>query len=396
MAITVQDQHGTYGRKRKADGPPLDKRSARYFVVVNNVWSKGATTRKAAEQIERKMKGDVDRGVSLSGSALTLREFFDGVWWPSVDARQKRGDIAIGTALHYKIIANSYILPTLGTRRLRHLSAADLRALYAGLRDREKPLSARTIQAAHRVASMMLVFALDDGYITKNPALGRDVAPKGRATSVERDAVWDAAQIKTFLEVVGGDRLFALWRLAATTGMRRGELLAMRWSDLELSAGRAHIVRSFVLSPDHKVRYTSPKTARGRRTIDLDAATVKALKSHRKAQAEERLASLGAWPETGDDFDLVFTDEVGRPLFPRTVTMRFAEIIADADLVKIRLHDLRHSVATLMLRAGVPVHVVSEHLGHASPSITMDVYAHVLRDQRTDAAAKLASAIDSS
>ena len=388
-----QGQNSNERRPQKEGRPPLRKVFGSLFFLVKCGGRGGGAERpnKTTGRRKRKTKGGGGGGLFFF---LVTESAAVGSWL--VDARQKRGDIAIGTALHYKIIANSYILPTLGTRRLRHLSAADLRALYAGLRDREKPLSARTIQAAHRVASMMLVFALDDGYITKNPALGRDVAPKGRATSVERDAVWDAAQIKTFLEVVGGDRLFALWRLAATTGMRRGELLAMRWSDLELSAGRAHIVRSFVLSPDHKVRYTSPKTARGRRTIDLDAATVKALKSHRRAQAEERLASLGAWPETGDDFDLVFTDEVGRPLFPRTVTMRFAEIIADADLVKIRLHDLRHSVATLMLRAGVPVHVVSEHLGHASPSITMDVYAHVLRDQRTDAAAKLASAIDSS
>jgi integrase len=394
MAITVQDRNGTYGRKRKAEGPPLDKRSARYFAVVNNVWSKGATTRRAAELVERKMKADAERGVSLSGSALTLQQFFDTVWWPSVDARQKRGDIAIGTALHYKIVADSYILPTLGAKRLRHLRAADLRTLYAGLREREKPLSARTIQATHRVASMILVFALDDGYIVSNPARGRDVAPKARSTAPERDGVWDAAQIKSFLEVVADDRLFALWRLAATTGMRRGELLALRWSALDLTTGRAHVERSFVLGPDHVVRYTSPKTARGRRTIDLDAATVKALKLHRKQQAQERLASLGAWPEEGEDADLVFTDEVGRPLFPRTVTMRFAVIIKDAELPKVRLHDLRHSVATLMLRAGVPVHVVSEHLGHASPSITMDVYAHVLRDQRTDATAKLAAAID--
>jgi hypothetical protein len=182
MAITVQDRNGTYGRKRKAEGPPLDKRSARYFAVVNNVWSKGATTRRAAELVERKMKADAERGVSLTGSALTLQQFFDTVWWPSVDSRQKRGDIAIGTALHYKIVADSYILPTLGAKRLRHLSPAHLRALYAELRAREKPLSPRTIQATHRVVSMMLVFALDDGYIVSNPARGRDVAPKTRST----------------------------------------------------------------------------------------------------------------------------------------------------------------------------------------------------------------------
>ncbi len=394
MAITAQDRNGTYGRKRKADGPPLDKRTARYFAVVGNVWSKGFPTRREAEQVERDMKSKAERGVNLSASALTLQEFFDTVWWANVDARRQRGDIAIGTALHYRVVAKSYVLPELGEKRLRELRAADLRKLYASLGQR---LSARTVQAAHRVVAMMLAFAQEDGYMPSNPAHARDVAPRGlrrRADAPDVVHAWDGAQVRTFLEAIAGDRLYALWRLAALSGMRRGELLGLRWSDLDLDASTARVERSLVLSPDAKVRYSTPKTARSRRTIDLDAATADALRVHRKRQAAEQLASLGVWPEDGPDAGLVFTDAIGRPMHPRTVTLQFRALVDAAGVPKIRLHDTRHTAATLMLRAGVPVHVVSEILGHANTSITMDVYAHVLPDQKTDATTRLAAAID--
>ncbi len=140
--------------------------------------------------------------------------------------------------------------------------------------------------------------------------------------------------------------------------------------------------------------YSIPKTARSHRTIQLDAATIDALRAHRKRQAAEQLAALGAWPDDGPDAGVVFTDEVGRPMHPRVITMQFAALVAAAGVPKIRLHDTRHTAATLMLRAGVPVHVVSEILGHANTSITMDVYAHVLLDQKSDATTRLAAAID--
>jgi integrase len=195
-----------------------------------------------------------------------------------------------------------------------------------------------------------------------------------------------------FLDYVANDAWFALWRLAATTG--RGELLALRWDDVDLAAGRVTVGRSLVLGPDHRVRYTIPKSARRRRAIEIDDATVAALKAHRKGQAAAKLRSLGTWPEKGDDARLVFTDEIGRAVFPRSVTTRFADLVAEAELPHIRLHDLRHTHATLLLREGVPVDVVSERLGHASPSITLDVYAHALADQRTDAATRFAAVID--
>src|SRR4051794_2819394 len=111
MAITVRDRHGTYGRKRKAEGPKLDAKTARYFAVVGGSWSRGYATKKEADRAERAMKDAADRGVNLVSASMTFRDFFERVWWPSVETRQKRDDIAIGTALHYSVMAKSYLLP---------------------------------------------------------------------------------------------------------------------------------------------------------------------------------------------------------------------------------------------------------------------------------------------
>jgi integrase len=207
---------------------------------------------------------------------------------------------------------------------------------------------------------------------------------------------WAPEEVRTFLTCAADDRLFAAWRLLATCGLRRGEVLGLRWTDLNLRALTLRVDRSLVADPRSRVLvWQTPKTERSRRTIDLDAATVNALKSHRKQQASERLAAMGAWPD-GDDqaADLVFADKTGQPIRPATFSRQFDALVKRAEVTRIRLHDLRHTAATLLLRAGVPVHVVSERLGHASTSITMDVYAHSLRDQRSGAADAIASAID--
>ncbi|MCU1426901.1 MAG: integrase family protein [Actinomycetia bacterium] len=151
---------------------------------------------------------------------------------------------------------------------------------------------------------------------------------------------------------------------------------------------------SLVVTPDGKLRFETPKTERSRRTVELDTATVNALRIHRKRQASEQLEALGAWPSDRPEVGLVFTDEAGRPLNPVWVSRRFTALGKGAALPRIRLHDLRHSAATLLLQIGTPAHAVSQRLGHASTSITMDVYAHALDDQRSGAADAIAGAID--
>ena len=155
--------------------------------------------------------------------------------------------------------------------------------------------------------------------------------------------------------------------------MRRGELLGLRWSDVDLDANSITVRQNLVLV-DHERAYSEPKSAAGRRTISIDAETVAALRSHRARQAAGRLAWGAAWTDTG----LLFGLEDGNPLHPESVTKRFDQLRRAGSLPVTTFHGLRHSHATALLRAGVPIRVVSQRLGHASVGVTLGIYAHVL------------------
>jgi len=200
--------------------------------------------------------------------------------------------------------------------------------------------------------------------------------------------VWSPQQLRTFLDHVRDDRLYAAWLLLATTGMRRGEVAGLRWVDVDLDAGRVSPRRPRVVV-NHEVIVSEPKTAKGRRSIALDPATVAALRDHRRWQLEDRLAVGPRWEDAG----LVFTWPDGRPLHPERFSRWFEQHTRAAGLPKIRLHDVRHSYATAALAAGVPAKVVSERLGHANIAITMDTYSHVLPGLDAEAAGTVARLI---
>ncbi len=199
---------------------------------------------------------------------------------------------------------------------------------------------------------------------------------------------WSGTELGRFLESVRDDRLAACWRFLAVTGCRRGEALGLRWRDLDLDAGRAIIVQTVVGSR----AISETKTDRGRRTIALDDTTIAALREHRRAQNAERLLMRTAY----EDHDLVFCREDGTPIWPRSLTRAFARIVNTANLPQIRLHDLRHTHATLALQAGVHPKVVQERLGHATISITLDVYSHAIPAMQEDAAARVADLVSPS
>jgi integrase len=199
---------------------------------------------------------------------------------------------------------------------------------------------------------------------------------------------WDAPTLARFLEVTKDDRHQPAWLFLATTGCRRGEALGLRWSDVDLEAGRV-VIRQTVSAIAHQIR-VQPRTKSGKpRTIALDALTVVALRAVRARQAQERLL-LGSDYE---DRDLVFARPDGRPQHPEHFSMAFERRISRYELPRIRLHDLRHTWATLALAAGVDVKIVSERLGHASAKITWDIYQHVTPTMQTDAAETVARLI---
>jgi integrase len=204
----------------------------------------------------------------------------------------------------------------------------------------------------------------------------------------------DPEQLRAFLDTASQHRLFAFYRLAAYTGARRGELLNLRWHDIDLDHGEVSITGSAAVIAGQRVEGTT-KSGRSR-TVSIDPGTVQVLRDHRRRQAEERLKVGPEWCGTGD---YVFSTAWGKPIHPDTVSsLMTGLIVAHNDrqgqpLPHARLHDLRHVHATTLLLAGVPVHVVAARLGHADPSITLRVYAHVISDQLTEAADIFARAI---
>jgi integrase len=199
---------------------------------------------------------------------------------------------------------------------------------------------------------------------------------------------WTRDDLHDFLEFAKPHRLYAAFFVLAMTGARRGEVLGLRWSDVDLGGAALYVRRSLVCVT-HEAQYSETKTARSRRAIALDPATVSTLRAHRSRQLAERLAAGEAY----DDSDLVFVDSMGRALHPERFSRTFQEQVARATLPRIRLHDLRHTWASLALQRGIHPKVVSERLGHANTTITLDIYSHVAASMHADAANAVAAFI---
>lgn len=193
--------------------------------------------------------------------------------------------------------------------------------------------------------------------------------------------VWTASELREFLLGMTGDRLYPALFLAAHTGMRRGEVLGLHWHDLDLDASRLS-VRQAIISVAYEVKVSDVKTGTGRRTINLDDRTVGVLRAWRKAALAERMLVGPAYV----DHDLVFPRPDGKPTHPDAFSQTFDRAVGRLGLPVISLHGLRHTHATLLLRAGVPVKVVSERLGHANPAFTLTVYQHVIPGMQEEAA----------
>ena len=248
-------------------------------------------------------------------------------------------------------------------------------------------LAPRTVRYVHTILHRAFRDAVRWGRLARNPT---DAADPPRASASARPAMttWTAGELRAFLDHLHGHRLPAAFVLLATSGARRGEVLGLRWSDLNHDAGRPSIVQT-VVAVNHQVQIGSPKTAKGRRTVALDPGTVAALREHRKRQLAERLLMGAGFTDRG----LVFCRPDGGPLHPERFSRMFDREIAKTELPRIRLHDLRHSWASLALSAGVHPKVVQERLGHASISITLDVYSHVTPELRREAADALGKAL---
>lgn len=342
-------------------------------------WHSGFATRKEAERAARELLTRVENGtyVDTAHGRRSVAEFLVNEWLPA-----KRATVKATTLASYRLHVNAYIVPRLGAVRLSSLRAPQLNSFYADLLEAGRcsgdgALAPKTVRNIHGTLHKALDDAVRWDRIAGNPAARAD-PPKGASPEMR---IWTAEQLRAFLGYVRADRLVAAWHLLATTGMRRGELLGLRWADVDLEEGFLS-VRQTRVSVDYEVEVGTPKTERATRTVAVDPATVAVLREHRARQFEERLAWGPAWTDTG----LVFTREDGTEIHPQRLSQCFRRLAASSDLPPIRLHDVRHSYATALIKAGQPLKVVSQRIGHASPTITMAIYQHVLPSDDVEAA----------
>jgi integrase len=300
-----------------------------------------------------------------------------------------RAHVRPATHKSYRQVVRAYLRPHLGDRSLVDLDTTMIEAFYtdllAGGGVRGKPLSVRSVRYTHAVLRRALEDALLDGLVAHNAAANaRPPRPQAVLDDLDDDLhVWTAEQARRFLAEVDDDPHRAVWHLALGTGARRAELLGLRWSDVDLDVGQVLIRRALTVV-DGVARLLGVKTSRPR-TVAIAPSVVDALARERDRQEQARRAAAG-WE---DRWGLVFTTDTGAPVDPYRLTVAFRERVREASVPVVRLHDLRHTHASLLLATGVPVNVVSARLGHTSIAMTMDVYAHLLPGQDADAVAAL-------
>jgi integrase len=344
-------------------------------------WITGGARRADAERVLADLIRKKHEGEPLVAHKGTLGQYLTERWLPVQESRLRHS-----THDSYRRNIDLHVLPALGQRQLAKLSPADLDLFYADLLTKgrrgkgsdKKGLAPKTVRNVHVMLNKALSDAQRKGLVVRNVAELAD-PPKLSAQRREEVRAWDADQLWTFLDAMAIQRFFPAFHLSAHTGMRRGEILGLRWGDVDLELGRVS-VRQALVSVAYEVHVSDVKTGNGRRTIDIEEDAIAVLDSWRALRTEERGGKAPA------KTDLVFSRPDGSWLHPDLFSQIFDRVVAKLDVPEITLHDLRHTHATILLMNGVPVKVVSERLGHASPAFTMSVYQHVLPGMQAEAA----------
>lgn len=378
------------GRRWRAvfDGPPDPATGQR-----RQTGRRGFETRREAEAFLREALAKVETGTWAQASRLTLREYLDS-WLLTLRVKPT-------TLSDYRQSVERYVDPRIGGLRLTGLSPEHIDGLYrelerhgkragpctvAGITCREHGcipdehdgLSPKSVRLVHGMLHKALNDGVERGLIPRNPAsLAHPPTAKQVRSSNPREHVWDQEQLATFLEHAADDRLHALWRLALTTAGRRGELLGLRWADVDLGRNTVRFgAQTLTTVRGTLVWQHEGKTDAATRTLAVDLGTTSVLRGHHGRQEAQKAAAGGAW--RGDPHGpLVFTTSVGTAIRPSALYHRLQVISRQAGLPRIDIHGLRHSYATAALRAGVSPEVLAQRLGHADVSITLSLYAHV-------------------
>ncbi|HEU5349522.1 MAG TPA: site-specific integrase [Ktedonobacterales bacterium] len=371
---------GRRGRKSNGEGSIRQRANglweARITLPGGNPKSFYAKKKEDALRKQRQAQHAIDRGLPvLSDERQTLDAFLTS-WLEGIRPPQVRPK----TYRTYEQLMRVHVIPSLGRVRLAKLAPQQLQALYA-----ERLASGRsptTVRHIHAVLHVALEQAVRWNLVARNVADLVD-APRMRRTEM---LVLNAEQARAFLAVAQGDRLEALYVAALTTGMREGELLALRWRDVDLDAGHVQVRNTLQKLPGQPPVIAPAKTNYSHRKITLSTTALEALRAHRVRQNAERLAMGPVW----EDWELVFCTTIGTPLSGKNLLERgLRPLLKRATLPPLRFHDLRHTCATLLLLQEVHPKIVSEMLGHSSVAITLQVYSHVLPDMQKQARAAM-------
>jgi len=336
-------------------------------------------TKKDAQKYLNQKLREKDLGIPLEQSKEFLDDFLDR-WLSDV----VKGRVRPNTYSSYEWVLSAYVRPELGSRKLPDIKAPDIQRLYRQMRD--KGLSARTIRYAHTVLSSALGQAVKWHLLAVNPCRHVEL-PKKQKPEV---GYFTAEQARAFLAAAEGDRLYALFLVAIECGLRPEEYLALRWKDVDLERNSLQVRRVINFLKGGGFVFDDPKTKTSRRSMHISDQLADALAAKRREQLEERMKAGPVY----QDHDLVFATPLGMPLsLPNVRNRHFIPIRDAAGLPKIRLYDLRHTTATMMLAEGIHPKVVSERLGHDGVVITLDTYSHVLPNLQKNATDFMARAL---
>jgi integrase len=386
----------------------IRKRGRKWVVVVDvgrhengkrkQRWYSGFDKRGDAEERLVEILGQLRTGTHVESTRMTLAEFLTKEWLPA-----RRASLRPSTCESYERNIRVHVerrdvgneplqgVEPIGGVRLQHLTPAHLNQFYgelltSGRRD-GKGLSPRTVRYVHTILRRALQDAVRWGKLVRNPADAAE-PPRHSATKPTPANCWTAEQLRLFLEHVREERLYPMWLLFATTGMRRGEVAGLTWDDVDLDAARIAVRRARV-TVGHEVDNAAPKSDRGRRNVALDRATVAALRAWRNQRFEEELALGEAYASSA----LVFTWENGHALHPDWISKAFKRRVKAAKLPALSVHGMRHTSASLALQAGVHPKVVSERIGHSTVSLTLDTYSHAIPALQESAAELVAQLV---
>src|SRR5215218_8514014 len=355
---------------------------ARYTVQTATGSKRKALYGKTRQEVAAKLSkalADRESGLTFDADNMPVGEYL--ARWLS---NSVRGTVRVSTFERHEQIIRAHLAPAFGRMKLKTLTPAHVRSLH---REKlEEGLAPATVRKIHSTLHKALSQAVSDGMVPRNAA---DV--KAPRPTPEEMRPLSKAEARAFLEAARetGDRFEALYVLAIATGLRRGELLGLRWDDVDLKLGTLRVGRALVREGGRHV-LGETKTRRGRRQINLTPRTVNALKTHRKNQLEEKMKLAGLYKDHG----LIFSSGVGTPVNPENLVKRsFKPLLKKAGLPEIRFHDLRHTCATLLLGRGVHPKLVQELLGHATIAMTLDTYSHYLPSMGDQASGAMGEAL---